>query len=169
MIIILITSPLWIFCWISRTFDRFSLSFFFSLTCPLLEFEPCFIDVTYHRQEFVYKTHSNGLLEKISVRKRPGTVGICAAIKYKYHIDAVPHLICGGFSVEETENALIDLHFLGIQLASILWSSQLLQDLEASPIRQLGNPNYTVNPEHTRPPLQKQPLVLVPSSFLSVF
>ena len=87
---------------------------------PLLEFEPCFIDVTYHRQEFVYKTHPNGLLEKISVRKRPGTVGICAAIKYKYHIDAVPHLICGGFSVEETENALIDLQFLGIDNVLLL-------------------------------------------------
>jgi methylenetetrahydrofolate reductase (NADPH) len=87
---------------------------------PLLEFEPCFIDVTYHRQEFVYKNHPNGLLEKISVRKRPGTVGICAAIMYKYHIDAVPHLICGGFSVEETENALIDLQFLGIDNVLLL-------------------------------------------------
>ncbi|RYD73460.1 MAG: methylenetetrahydrofolate reductase [NAD(P)H], partial [Sphingobacteriales bacterium] len=57
---------------------------------PLLEFEPAFIDVTYHRQEYIYKKHDNGLLEKVSVRKRPGTVGICAAIMNKYKIDAVP-------------------------------------------------------------------------------
>lgn len=81
---------------------------------PLMEFKPAFVDVTYHREEFVYKKHPNGLLEKISVRKRPGTVGICAAIKNKYKVEAVPHLICGGFSKEETENALIDLHFLGL-------------------------------------------------------
>jgi methylenetetrahydrofolate reductase (NADPH) len=81
---------------------------------PLMEFKPKFVNVTYHRQEFVYKERENGLLEKIAVRKRPGTVGICAAIMNKYHVDAVPHLICGGFSREETENALIDLQFLGI-------------------------------------------------------
>jgi methylenetetrahydrofolate reductase (NADPH) len=81
---------------------------------PLMEFKPKFINVTYHREEYVYKEHDNGLLEKIAIRKRPGTVGICAAIMNKYHVDAVPHLICGGFSKEETENALIDLQFLGI-------------------------------------------------------
>jgi methylenetetrahydrofolate reductase (NADPH) len=81
---------------------------------PLMEFEPPFINVTYHREEYVYKKHPNDLLKKISIRKRPGTVGICAAIINKYEIDAVPHLICGGFTVEETENALIDLQFLGI-------------------------------------------------------
>jgi len=81
---------------------------------PLMEFKPKFVNVTYHREEFVYKERQNGLLEKIAVRKRPGTVGICAAIMNRYDIDAVPHLICGGFSQEETENALIDLQFLGI-------------------------------------------------------
>jgi len=81
---------------------------------PLMEFSPKFINVTYHRQEYIYKEHENGLLEKIAVRKRPGTVGICAALMNKYNVDAVPHLICGGFSREETENALIDLRFLGI-------------------------------------------------------
>jgi methylenetetrahydrofolate reductase (NADPH) len=81
---------------------------------PLMEFNPKFINVTYHREEFIYKTRENGLLEKVSIRKRPGTVGICAAIINKYKVDTVPHLICGGFSKEETENALIDLHFLGI-------------------------------------------------------
>src|ERR1700761_8695278 len=81
---------------------------------PLMEFNPPFIDVTYHREDFIYKQHDSGLLEKVSYRKRPGTVGICAAIINKYKIDTVPHLICGGFTKEETENALIDLQFLGI-------------------------------------------------------
>ena len=81
---------------------------------PLMEFKPPFIDVTYHREEYVYKKKENGLLEKSSTRKRPGTVGICAAIQNHYKVDTVPHIICGGFSREETENALIDLHFLGI-------------------------------------------------------
>ncbi len=81
---------------------------------PLMEFKPKFVNVTYHREEFVYKERENGLLEKIAIRKRPGTVGICAAIMNKYDVDAVPHLICGGFNREETENALIDLQFLGI-------------------------------------------------------
>ena len=81
---------------------------------PLMEFGPKFINVTYHREEYIYKERDHGLLEKIAIRKRPGTVGICAAIMNKYQVDAVPHLICGGFSKEETENALIDLQFLGI-------------------------------------------------------
>ena len=81
---------------------------------PLMEFNPKFVNVTYHREEFIYKERENGLLEKIAIRKRPGTVGICAAIMNRYDVDAVPHLICGGFSREETENALIDLQFLGI-------------------------------------------------------
>lgn len=87
---------------------------------PLLEFKPSFIDVTYHREEYVYKKRPDGFLEKKSVRKRPGTVGICAAIMNKYGIDAVPHIICGGFSKDETENALIDLSFLGIDNVLLL-------------------------------------------------
>ncbi|WP_340065567.1 methylenetetrahydrofolate reductase [NAD(P)H] [Ascidiimonas aurantiaca] len=82
---------------------------------PLMEFNPPFIDVTYHREEYVYKERENGLLEKKVVRKRPGTVGICAAIQNKYNVDAVPHILCGGFTKEDTENFLIDLNFLGIE------------------------------------------------------
>lgn len=82
---------------------------------PLMEFKPAFIDVTYHREEYVYKKRERGLLEKVAYRKRPSTISICAAIMNKYKIDAVPHLICGGFSKEDTENALIDLNFLGIE------------------------------------------------------
>ena len=81
---------------------------------PLMEFKPKFIDVTYHREESVYKKLPSGLLEQRSVRKRPGTVAICAALMHKYQVDTVPHIICGGFTKEETEYALIDLHFLGI-------------------------------------------------------
>ena len=81
---------------------------------PLMEFQPPFIDVTYHREEYIYKELENGLLEKKVVRKRPGTVGICAAIQNKYNVDAIPHILCGGFSKEDTENFLIDLGFLGI-------------------------------------------------------
>ncbi len=80
----------------------------------LLEFDPAYINITYHQQEIEYETLDNGLLRKRTVRKRPGTVGISAAIQFKTGIDVVPHLICGGFSKEDTENALIDLHFLGI-------------------------------------------------------
>jgi methylenetetrahydrofolate reductase (NADPH) len=81
---------------------------------PLMEFKPAFVDVTYHREEYIYKKRAGGYLEKVSIRKRPGTVGICAAIMNKYQVEAVPHIICGGFTREETENALIDLQFLGI-------------------------------------------------------
>ena len=87
---------------------------------PLMEFNPPFIDVTYHREEFVFRDRGNGLLERRVTRKRPGTVAICAAIQNKYQVDAVPHLICGGFNQEETENALIDLHFLGIDNVLVL-------------------------------------------------
>tara|TARA_B100000767_G_C19778667_1_gene544534 strand:+ start:17067 stop:18023 length:957 start_codon:yes stop_codon:yes gene_type:complete len=81
---------------------------------PLMEFKPPFIDVTYHREEYVYKELDNGLLEKHVIRKRPGTVGICAALQNKYNVDAIPHILCGGFNKEDTENFLIDLDFLGI-------------------------------------------------------
>lgn len=91
-----------------------SMNDIFNVLDPLMEFKPPFIDVTYHRQEYIYNKQPTGYYEKIAIRKRPGTVGICAAIMHRYGIDAIPHLICGGFTVEETENALIDLNFLGI-------------------------------------------------------
>ncbi len=87
---------------------------------PLMEFKPAFINVTYHRSEQVFKKKADGTFDKVEVRKRPGTVGICAAIMNHYKVDAVPHLICGGFSKQETENALIDLAFLGIDNVLVL-------------------------------------------------
>jgi methylenetetrahydrofolate reductase (NADPH) len=86
----------------------------FNVLDPLMEFKPPFIDVTYHREEYIYKRQDSGYYEKTAIRKRPGTVGICAAIMHRYKVDAVPHLICGGFNREDTENALIDLNFLDI-------------------------------------------------------
>ncbi len=91
-----------------------SMKAIFDTLDPLMEFKPPFVDVTYHREEFIYRKRPSGYYEKTSIRKRPGTVGICAAIMHRYGVDAVPHLICGGFSKEETENALIDLNFLNV-------------------------------------------------------
>jgi methylenetetrahydrofolate reductase (NADPH) len=87
---------------------------------PLMEFKPAFINVTYHRSEHMFKKRADGTFEKVEIRKRPGTVAICAALMNHYDVDAVPHLICGGFSREETENALIDLNFLGVDNVLVL-------------------------------------------------
>ncbi len=91
-----------------------SMKAIFDTLDPLMEFKPPFIDVTYHREDYIYKKRSSGYYEKTAIRKRPGTVGICAAIMHRYGVDAVPHLICGGFTKEDTENVLIDLNFLNI-------------------------------------------------------
>jgi methylenetetrahydrofolate reductase (NADPH) len=85
-----------------------------------MEFKPSFINVTYHRSESMFKRKPDGTFEKVEVRKRPGTVGICAAIMNRYKVDAVAHLICGGFSKQETEDALIDLNFLGVDNVLVL-------------------------------------------------
>ena len=81
---------------------------------PLMEFNPPFIDVTTSREEYVYIDKGNGLLDRKITRMRPGTVGICAAIKHKYNTDTVPHVLCGGFTKEETEYLLVDFDYLGI-------------------------------------------------------
>jgi len=81
---------------------------------PLMEFNPPFIDVTTSREEYVYIKKENGLLEQKMTRMRPGTVGICAALKNKYDVDAIPHVLCGGFTKEETEYVLVDCHYLGL-------------------------------------------------------
>ena len=87
---------------------------------PLMQFKPAFINVTYHRSESMFKRKADGTFDKVEVRKRPGTVGICAAIMNRYKVDAVAHLICGGFTKQETEDALIDLNFLGINNVLVL-------------------------------------------------
>lgn len=113
---------------------------------PLMEFKPPFIDVTYHREEYVYKKHPNGLLEKKTIRKRPGTVGICAALKHRYHVDPVPHIICGGFTKEETENALIDLNFLGIDNVLVLRGDAIKSEPQFTP--EPGGNNYAIDLLH---------------------
>lgn len=103
---------------------------------PLMEFNPPFIDVTYHREEYEYKELPNGLLEKKVVKKRPGTVGICSAIQNKYQVDAIPHILCGGFTKEDTENFLIDLDFLGIQNVVALRGDAVKSEIYFKPERE---------------------------------
>ena len=107
---------------------------------PLIEFNPAFIDVTYHREDFVLKKRADGSYDRISTRKRPGTVAICAAIQNHYKIDAVPHLICGGFSKDDTETALIELSFLGIDNVLALRGDARKGDLYFEP-EMNGNKN----------------------------
>ena len=87
---------------------------------PLMEFKPAYINVTYHRSEHIFKKKADGSFEKVIVRKRPGTEAICASIMNKYNVDTVPHLICGGFSVQDTEDALLTLSYLGIDNVLVL-------------------------------------------------
>ncbi|MCF8380465.1 MAG: methylenetetrahydrofolate reductase [Bacteroidales bacterium] len=87
---------------------------------PLIEFNPLNINITYHQQESEYRKLDNGLMERKIIRKRPGTVALSAAIQYKYNITVVPHMICGGFTKEETEDVLIDLNFLGMNNLLVL-------------------------------------------------
>lgn len=81
----------------------------------LREFDPKYINITTHRSELVYREKADGLFERVAERHRPGTVAIAAAIQHKYDIPVVPHIICSGFTKEETEYVLIDLQFLGIE------------------------------------------------------
>ncbi|PMD97377.1 methylenetetrahydrofolate reductase [NAD(P)H] [Siphonobacter sp. BAB-5405] len=87
---------------------------------PLMEFKPPFVDVTYHREELIEKRHPSGLIQKVPVRRRPGTVGVCAKLMERFKVDAVPHVICGGFTKDETEDFLYDLHYLGINNVLVL-------------------------------------------------
>ena len=97
-----------------------TISYIYDHLDPLMEFKPSWINVTYHRSETLIRKNAAGVEEKVDVRKRPGTVGICAAIMNHYNVDAVPHMICGGFSKRETEDALIDLQFLDIDNVLVL-------------------------------------------------
>ncbi len=110
---------------------------------PLMEFKPPFINVTYHREDYEYKKMGNGLLKKVSIKKRPGTVGICAALMNKYKVDAIPHIICGGFTKEDTESALIDLKFLGIDNVLALRGDPLKN--ESSFVATKGGSKYAID------------------------
>ena len=106
----------------------------------LREFDPKYINITTHRSELVFKETSQGLFEQVAERHRPGTVAIAAAIQNKYHISVVPHVICSGFTPEETEYALIDLQFLGITDLLLLRGDKAKHEREFSPT---GHKNAT--------------------------
>ena len=107
---------------------------------PLMEFKPSFINVTYHRSEHVFKKNADGSFQKVVVRKRPGTESICAAIMNKYSVDTVPHLICGGFNISDTEDALINLNYLGIDNVLVLRGDAAKNEAAFSP--EPGGHNY---------------------------
>ncbi len=120
-----------------------SMKAIFDTLDPLMEFKPPFIDVTYHREEFVYNKRESGYYEKTAIRKRPGTVGICASIMHRYGVDAVPHLLCGGFTKEDTENALIDLSFLNVQ--NVLCLRGDARKFEGKFIPETGGHKYAID------------------------
>lgn len=110
---------------------------------PLVEFNPLNINITYHQQESVYRRNEAGQFERKIIRKRPGTVAIAAAIQRKYHITVVPHMICGGFTREETEDVLIDLNFLGMNNLLVLRGDP--QKGQRSFIAEKGGHDHTVS------------------------
>ena len=110
---------------------------------PLMEFNPPFIDVTTSREEFIYIDKGNGLLDKKLTRMRPGTLGICASIKHKYNVDTIPHVLCGGFTKEETEYLLVDCHYLGIDNVMALRGDAMKEEKYFMPKN--GGNNYAVD------------------------
>lgn len=126
---------------------------------PLMEFDPAYINVTYHREEVKYVERRDNLLEKRVVRRRPGTVGISAAIMKRYGVEVVPHLICGGMSKYDIEDALIDMDFLGINNVLALRGDNLRGEHVFSPhpdghcnatglVRQIADMNKGVFVDH---------------------
>ncbi|MEM9142992.1 MAG: methylenetetrahydrofolate reductase [NAD(P)H] [Bacteroidota bacterium] len=109
---------------------------------PLMEFNPPFIDVTTSREEYVY-IDRDGLLDKKLTRMRPGTVGICASIKHKYDVDTVPHVLCGGFTKEETEYLLVDCHYLGIDNIMALRGDAMREEKYFAPTK--GGHPYAID------------------------
>lgn len=101
---------------------------------PLMEFNPPFIDVTTSREEFIY-IDREGLLDKKLTRMRPGTVGICASITHKYNVDTIPHVLCGGFTKEETEYLLVDCHYLGIDNVMALRGDAMKEEKYFNPTK----------------------------------
>ena len=92
-----------------------SIEDFFENITPLMEFNPPFVDVTTSREQIVYQPLDQGNHKRITMRNRPGTVGICVALMHRFGVQAVPHVLCGGFTKEETEYMMIDLNYLGIK------------------------------------------------------
>lgn len=99
----------------------------------LREFDPKYINITAHHSEYIYKSMPDGSFQKVNVRKRPGSVAIASAIQNKYGIPAVPHIICKGFTKDETEYALIDLNFLGVYNLLLLRGDIKTLEVEQKP------------------------------------
>lgn len=115
----------------------------YSILDPLVEYKPAFINVTYHRSEHVFKKTADNNFQKVIVRKRPGTESICAAIMNKYNVDTVPHLICGGFDINETEDALINLNYLGIDNVLVLRGDAAKNEANFEP--ETGGHRYAID------------------------
>lgn len=99
----------------------------------LIEFNPLYVNITTHRSELVFRQTDDGLYERVTQRARPGTVAVATAIQNRYKIPVVPHLICSGFSKMETEYALIDLAFLGINNVLVLRGDKAKHDSKYTP------------------------------------
>ncbi|HRF85485.1 MAG TPA: methylenetetrahydrofolate reductase [NAD(P)H] [Alloprevotella sp.] len=107
---------------LKRTIDR------------LREFCPQYINITTHRSEYIYKDLGNGLMQRNRLRRRPGTVAVAAAIQNEYGIPVVPHILCSGFTREETEYVLLDLQFLGIENLLVLRGDKAKEDSTFRPV-----------------------------------
>ena len=101
----------------------------------LRQFDPAYINITTHRSDVIYREKEAGIFVREQERHRPGTVAIAAAIKNKYNIPTVPHLICSGFSAQETEYELIDLSFLGIMDLILLRGDKAKEDSRFTPVK----------------------------------
>lgn len=133
----------------------------FNIIDKLREFSPKFVNITSHHSEYVYREQPDGSLRRVSVRRRPGTVAVAAAIQNRYGIPPVPHIICTGFSKEETEYALLDLNFLGINNLMVLrgdakgtdpaWDNRELYHSHASDLQhQINQFNKGIGLDDTR-------------------
>lgn len=110
-----------------------SIQMVYNVIDRLREFDPRYINITSHHSDNIYKTFPDGTIQKVNIRKRPGSVAIASAIQYKYGIPAVPHIICKGFTKDETEYALIDLNFLGVHNLLLLRGDVKSPDIPDNP------------------------------------
>lgn len=99
----------------------------------LKEFDPAYINITNHRSEYVYKDLGAGMVQRLRIRRRPGTIAVAAAIQQRYHIHMVPHLLCSGFTREDTEYMLLDLQFLGLTDVLVLRGDKAKEDAMFKP------------------------------------
>jgi methylenetetrahydrofolate reductase (NADPH) len=107
----------------------------FATIDKLKEFGPLYINITTHHSEYVYHQLDNGQFERLRIRRRPGTIAIAAAIQQRYDLPVIPHVICSGTTVEQTEYELLDLQFLGISNLLLLRGDKARDDRSFTPTR----------------------------------